>query len=142
MQCNLGMFTRGDLSWFYTRTLERYCSKFSKICPFSELLRRDRWIARTNQKTKKQWVTILQLQKFLFNCVASNCKRELQIHLYWCVGASGKESDITIFENSPFNMKLQNNQLNIPGSQPLPGTENPKMPFTFIGDEAFFFHPK
>jgi len=39
-------------------------------------------------------------------------------------------------------MKLQNNQLNIPGSQPLPGTENPKMPFTFIGDEAFFFHPK
>lgn len=62
--------------------------------------------------------------------------------IYIDVGAFGKESDSTIFENSPFYMKLQNNDLNIPGSQPLPGTDNPKMHFTFIGDEAFSLSPK
>jgi len=56
--------------------------------------------------------------------------------IYIDVGAFGKESDSTIFENSPFNKKLQNNELNIPG------TDNPKMPFTFIGDEAFALSPK
>lgn len=62
--------------------------------------------------------------------------------IYIDVGAFGKESDSRIFENSPFNMKLQNNELNIPGSQPLPGTDNPKMSFTYIGDEAFSLSPK
>lgn len=56
--------------------------------------------------------------------------------IYIDVGAFGKESDSTIFEKSNFFKKLENNELNIPKSQSLLGT-NTKMPFTFIGDEAF-----
>lgn len=48
-----------------------------------------------------------------------------------------KDLDITIFEKTPFYKKLENNELNIPRSQPLPDTAGPNMPYTFIGDEAF-----
>lgn len=57
--------------------------------------------------------------------------------IYIDVGAFGKESDSTIFERTPFYRKLENNELNIPRNQPLPGTSGPNMPYTFIGDEAF-----
>lgn len=53
------------------------------------------------------------------------------------VGAFGKDSDSTIFQKSDFYRKLENNSLNIPKAQPLPGTESPRMPYTFVGDEAF-----
>lgn len=56
--------------------------------------------------------------------------------IYIDVGAFGKESDSTIFEKSNFFKKLENNELNIPKTQSLPGT-NTKMPYIFIGDEAF-----
>lgn len=62
--------------------------------------------------------------------------------IYIDVGAFEKELESTIFESSPFYKKLENNELNIPRSQPLPGTDNPKMLFIFIGDEAFSFSPK
>lgn len=61
--------------------------------------------------------------------------------IYIDVGAFGKESDSTIFERIPFYKKLKNNELNIPKSQPLPGTVGPNMPFTFIGDEVFSLSP-
>lgn len=57
--------------------------------------------------------------------------------IYIDVGAFGKEADSTIFEKTPFYKKLENNELNIPRSQPLPGTAGPNIPYSFIGDEAF-----
>lgn len=53
------------------------------------------------------------------------------------VGSYGRESDSTIFENSKLNYLIKNDQANIPEGTPLPGTVNPTMPYTFIGDEAF-----
>ena len=57
--------------------------------------------------------------------------------IYIDVGAFGKDSDSSIFERTDFYKKLENNELNIPKGQPLPGTVGPNMPYTFIGDEAF-----
>lgn len=57
--------------------------------------------------------------------------------IYIDVGAFGKDSDSTIFQKSDFYRKLENNSLNIPKAQPLPSTESPRMPYTFVGDEAF-----
>jgi len=36
-----------------------------------------------------------------------------------------------------FFKKLENNELNIPTSQLLPGTENLSLPYNFVGGEAF-----
>ncbi|XP_045477279.1 protein ANTAGONIST OF LIKE HETEROCHROMATIN PROTEIN 1-like [Harmonia axyridis] len=60
--------------------------------------------------------------------------------IYIDVGDFGKESDSTIFQRSSFNRKLEENTLNIPRPQPLPGTAT-RMPYTFIGDEAFSLSP-
>ena len=57
--------------------------------------------------------------------------------IYIDVGAFGKNSDSSIFERTDFYKKLENNELNIPKGQPLPGTVGPNMPYTFIVDEAF-----
>lgn len=53
------------------------------------------------------------------------------------VGSYGRESDSNIFKNSMFGKHLHNRQLNIPAAQPLPNTNNPDLPFVFVGDEAF-----
>lgn len=52
------------------------------------------------------------------------------------VGSYGKDSDSTIFQRTSFYEKIVNNQLNIPGSKPLPGREKP-VPHIFIGDGGF-----
>ena len=57
--------------------------------------------------------------------------------IYIDVCAFGKDSDSSIFERTDFYKKLENNELNIPKGQPLPGTVGPNMPYTFIGDEVF-----
>lgn len=57
--------------------------------------------------------------------------------IYIDVGAFGKDSDSTIFQKSDFYKKLANDELKIPKSQPLPGTDGPRMPYTFVADEAF-----
>lgn len=57
--------------------------------------------------------------------------------IYVDVGAFKKGSNSTIFERTSFNKKLENIELNIPMSQPLPGTIGPNILYTFIGDEAF-----
>lgn len=47
---------------------------------------------------------------------------------------------LVLSEKTPtalFLKKLENNELNIPTSQPLPGTENLSLPYIFVGDEAF-----
>lgn len=52
------------------------------------------------------------------------------------IGAYGRESDGGVLKNSEFFKKLQNKKLNIPNNAELPNT-NIKVPYTFIGDEAF-----
>jgi len=52
------------------------------------------------------------------------------------IGAYGRESDGGVLKNSEFFKKLQNKELNIPNNAQLPNT-NIKVPYTFIGDEAF-----
>lgn len=56
--------------------------------------------------------------------------------LYIDVGSYGKDSDSTIFQNSSFFHKLENGDLNLPPSKPLPGM-NKNVPHVFLGDEAF-----
>lgn len=53
------------------------------------------------------------------------------------VGAYGRESDSTIFNNWTFGKKLANNDLNLPSPKPLPNTDSPSLPYVFVGDEAF-----
>lgn len=57
------------------------------------------------------------------------------------VGSYGKESDSSIFRRTMLHDKLENNQLNILQGAPLPGTEEPNLNYTFIGDEAFSLSP-
>lgn len=57
------------------------------------------------------------------------------------VGAFGKESSGTIFRKMTLYQKLENNRLNILRSISLPGTEQPNLPYTFIGDKAFSLCP-
>lgn len=52
------------------------------------------------------------------------------------VGSMGRFSDGGIFADSAFGQKLQNNQLNLPGDQPLLEGGTP-IPYVFIGDQAF-----
>ena len=57
--------------------------------------------------------------------------------IYIDTGAFGKDSDSSIFERTDFYKKLENNELDIPKGQPLPGTVGPNMTYTVISDEAF-----
>nr|CAI5856999.1 unnamed protein product [Callosobruchus analis] len=51
------------------------------------------------------------------------------------VGCQGRISDGGVFRNTIFNQKLQNNELNLPGDQNLPGRQQ-TMPFVFAGTHA------
>jgi hypothetical protein len=54
------------------------------------------------------------------------------------VGAVGKSRNAGVFKTSNIERKLESNQLEIPGSRPLPNDNNVKcMPFVIVGDEAF-----
>lgn len=53
---------------------------------------------------------------------------------YIDVGSYGKESDLTVFRNSTFFKKMEDNTLNIPKPEIVAGTP---LPFVFVGDEAF-----
>lgn len=52
------------------------------------------------------------------------------------VGAYGRESDGGVFRESAFFKLLQNDKMNVPPHNELPGTSN-KMPYVFVGDEAY-----
>lgn len=52
------------------------------------------------------------------------------------IGAYGKESDSTVFQNSKLYDLIMTRQLPIPVPKPLPGSQN-ETPFVFVGDEAF-----
>ncbi|XP_039763959.1 protein ALP1-like [Pararge aegeria] len=52
------------------------------------------------------------------------------------IGAYGKESDSTVFQNSKLYDLIMTRKLPIPVPKPLPGSQN-ETPFVFVGDEAF-----
>lgn len=52
------------------------------------------------------------------------------------VGAYGSESDGGVFSRSDFGKGLQNGNIHLPSSVPLPGTQD-NFPYFFVADEAF-----
>lgn len=56
------------------------------------------------------------------------------------VGANGRVSDGGVMKNTVFWHKLTNNQLNIPDSREIPGT-NKQFPYVFVADDAFQLLP-
>ena len=53
------------------------------------------------------------------------------------VGAYGKQSDGNVLANSTFRKKLLNMDLALPPPESIAGTSKPRLPFAFVGDEAF-----
>ena len=53
------------------------------------------------------------------------------------VGAYGKSSDTTVFKESKFFRKLENQTLNVPAPQESYSGFGTPMPFVFVADEAF-----
>lgn len=60
--------------------------------------------------------------------------------VYVEVGSYGKECDSSIFKRSTLWRSIEDGSQQIPEEQPLPGTESPKIPYFFIGDEGFGLH--
>lgn len=60
--------------------------------------------------------------------------------IYADIGCQGRISDGGVFKQSKLYKKLTNMELNLPDNATLPGREN-KIPFVFIGDEAFALSP-
>lgn len=56
--------------------------------------------------------------------------------IYVDIGAYGKDSDSSIFQQTVFYKKLRNQSLNIPDPA-LISQQNTILPFVFVGDEAF-----
>lgn len=56
--------------------------------------------------------------------------------IYVDVGSYGKDSDPTIFRNSTLCNKIDNDSLELPPSNQVPGITDP-IPYAFVGDEAF-----
>ncbi|KAK4886556.1 hypothetical protein RN001_002827 [Aquatica leii] len=56
------------------------------------------------------------------------------------VGTNGRVSDGGVIENTSFYNKLVDDKLNIPAASEIHGS-NKKIPFVFIGDEAFALRP-
>lgn len=52
------------------------------------------------------------------------------------IGCQGRISDGGVFRNTYFYQKLQNNELNLPSDQSLPGRQQ-NVPFVFVADDAF-----
>jgi hypothetical protein len=60
--------------------------------------------------------------------------------LYVGIGSFGKECDSTIFKSSSLWTAIEASAQILPTEKCLPGTESPKLPYFFIGDEAFGLH--
>lgn len=56
--------------------------------------------------------------------------------LFADVGRQGRISDGDVLKNTTFWKKLQDNQLNLPSEDVLPGRQT-KVPYVFVGDDAF-----
>ena len=58
-------------------------------------------------------------------------------HVYVDIGSYGKDCDSTIFRRSTLWISFQTNMLELPSERPFSGTEGPKVPHFFVGDEGF-----
>ncbi|XP_039300967.1 protein ANTAGONIST OF LIKE HETEROCHROMATIN PROTEIN 1-like [Nilaparvata lugens] len=57
--------------------------------------------------------------------------------VYVNVGSYGKECDSSIFKESTLWKSIDSKKLELPDEMCLLGSESPKMPYFFVGDEAF-----
>ncbi|XP_018578209.1 uncharacterized protein LOC108916438 [Anoplophora glabripennis] len=57
--------------------------------------------------------------------------------IYVNVGVNGRVSDGGVFRESKFSKVLQNNNLNFPEDEVLPGNGSEKLPYVIIADDAF-----
>ena len=57
------------------------------------------------------------------------------------IGDAGHDSDSGVFSNSDLGQALLNGSLCLPPDRALPGTTSPKVPYCFVGDEAFPLKP-
>ena len=60
--------------------------------------------------------------------------------LYIDVGTNGKVSDGGVWNKCGLKAALENNTLNLPAPEPLPGREVP-LPYVVVADEAFGMKP-
>ncbi|KAJ8964716.1 hypothetical protein NQ314_004679 [Rhamnusium bicolor] len=58
--------------------------------------------------------------------------------IYIDVGSYGKDADPTIFENSSLWRSLENNTLEIPASEHIPGIPDMQIPYTFVLIDFYF----
>lgn len=56
------------------------------------------------------------------------------------VGSYEKDCDSSIFKRSSLWQSIESNTQPLPTEKCLPGTESPKVPYFFLGDEAFGLH--
>nr|XP_022911163.1 uncharacterized protein LOC111422175 [Onthophagus taurus] len=60
--------------------------------------------------------------------------------VYVNIGSFGKDCDSSIFKRTVLWNSITTNTLQLPDDKYLPGTETPKVPYFFVGDEAFGLH--
>lgn len=60
--------------------------------------------------------------------------------VYVNVGSLGKYCYSSIFKRSSLWTSIETNTQQLPDEKCLPGTESPKVPYFFVGDEAFGLH--
>jgi len=60
--------------------------------------------------------------------------------VYVDIGSYGKDCDSTVFKRSSLWISVINNKLEIPIETNVTGIENHKLPYFFVGDEAFALH--
>lgn len=60
--------------------------------------------------------------------------------VYANVGAYGKDCDSNVLRNCPLWKPIINDTMDLSDDKCLPGTQNPKLPYFLIGDDAFGLH--
>lgn len=56
------------------------------------------------------------------------------------IGSYGKDPDSSIFSRTALWNSIKNNHASLPDEKCLPGSGSPKIPYFFVGDEAFGLH--
>lgn len=56
--------------------------------------------------------------------------------IYVSIGCQGRISDGGVFKNTEFSKRLENDSLNLPSDEPLPGRTKP-IPYVLVADDAF-----
>nr|CAH7734486.1 unnamed protein product [Callosobruchus chinensis] len=88
-------------------------------------------------KTPESGISLIAWEALMANIVVllATCDYKYKF-TFVDIGAYGSQSDGGVFANSVFGQRLENNTMNIPPEQVLPGT-NLMIPYFFVGDECF-----